>query len=212
MCTSSAFWLPSACGIAALPRKVPSLMSAIEAFTTATIIALSVSVSVSSAPSLDFKVSTLPWTFSMAPRTRRVCAVAAAHEAAMIAPASANCIGFIILFPLNVDARHHECGGAHSIRQDGPIFRGSGSSRGSRVHGGEKSDCGQSLLRVLPVAGGMAAALCLYGGLLSGSLRRRLASGKQSSREVNDEQNAPTRGGSRRSPRPTASPSPKRCS
>jgi len=35
--------------------------------------------------------------------------------------------------------RHHECGGAHSIRQDGPIFRGSASTRGSRVHGGEKA-------------------------------------------------------------------------
>jgi hypothetical protein len=34
MCTSSARWLPSGCGIAALPRKVPSFTSAIEAFTT----------------------------------------------------------------------------------------------------------------------------------------------------------------------------------
>src|SRR6267154_1050792 len=99
MCTSSAFWLPSGCGIAALPRKVPSLMSAIEALTTATIIALSVSVSLSSAPSLDFKVRTLPSTFSMSPRTRRVCAVAAVHHAAMIAPASAIRIVLIMLFP-----------------------------------------------------------------------------------------------------------------
>ena len=89
MCTSSAFWLPSGCGIAALPRKVPSLMSAIEAFTTATISALSVRASLSPAPSVDFRVSTLPSTFSMVPRTRRVCAVAAVHHAAMIAPASA---------------------------------------------------------------------------------------------------------------------------
>src|SRR5712671_5149181 len=95
MWTSRAFWLPSACGMAALPRKVPSLMSAIEAFTTATIIAFSVSVSLSSAPSLDFKVSTLPSTLSIVPRTRTVCAVAAAHDAA-----------------------------AHSIRQDGPIRGG----------------------------------------------------------------------------------------
>src|SRR6267154_2562192 len=99
MCTSSAFWLPSGCGIAALPRKVPSLMSAIEALTTATIIALSVSVSLSSAPSLDFKVRTLPSTFSMSPRTRRVCAVAAVQHAAMIAPASAIRIVLIMLFP-----------------------------------------------------------------------------------------------------------------
>src|SRR5262249_8247954 len=44
MCTSSAFWLPSACGMAALPRYEPSLMSACVAFTTATTVTLSVSV------------------------------------------------------------------------------------------------------------------------------------------------------------------------
>jgi hypothetical protein len=39
---------------------------------------------------VDFKVSTLPSALSIVPRTRTVCAVAAAHDAAMIAPASAN--------------------------------------------------------------------------------------------------------------------------
>src|SRR6266851_5185511 len=55
-------------------------MSAIEAFTTATISALSVSVSLSSAPSVDLKVSTLPSAFSMVPGTCKVYAVASQHE------------------------------------------------------------------------------------------------------------------------------------
>src|SRR6266567_4557803 len=118
MCTSSAFWLPSGCGIAALPRKVPSLMSAIEAFTTATIIAFSVSVSLTSAPSLDFNESTLPSAFSIVPRMRTVCAMAAAHDAAMIAPASAIRIVLIILFPRKRQCAPSQRGGAHIIRRD----------------------------------------------------------------------------------------------
>src|SRR5207249_9947201 len=89
-------------------------MSAIEAFTTATIRALSVSVSLSSAPSVDFKVSTLPSAFSMVPRTRRVCAVAAAHDAAMMAPASTTRIALVRSFPRNVDAPHRSVAAAQA--------------------------------------------------------------------------------------------------
>src|SRR5258705_8732981 len=99
MCTSRACWLPSGCGIAALPRKVPSLMSAIEAFTTATIIAFSVSVSLTSAPSVDFNESTLPSAFSIVPRIRTVCAVAAEHAATIIAPASTIRMVLVIIIP-----------------------------------------------------------------------------------------------------------------
>src|SRR5438093_738759 len=121
MCTSRAFWLPSGCGIAPLPRKVPSLMSAIEAFTTATILASSVSVSLSSAPSLDLSVSTLPSAFSIVPRTRRVCAVTA-HDAAIIAPTSSNRIVLIMSFLQEGGSAPSRFGGAYSIRQVGPVF------------------------------------------------------------------------------------------
>src|SRR5262245_40127402 len=89
MCTSTAFWVPSGCGSAALPRKVPSLMSAIDAFTTATMLALSASAIFSCAPWAVFTVRTLPSTFSIVPLTRWVCAAALAHRAAISAPASA---------------------------------------------------------------------------------------------------------------------------
>jgi hypothetical protein len=89
MCTSTAFWVPSACGIAALPRKVPSLTSAIDAFTTATMLALSASAIFSCAPWVVFTVRTLPSTFSIVPLTRWVCAAALVHTAAISAPASA---------------------------------------------------------------------------------------------------------------------------
>src|SRR6516165_1825380 len=76
MCTSSAFWLPSGCGIAPLPMNEPSLISASEAFTTPTIVALPVSVSVAAAPSRVFTDSVLPSTFSIVPRSLWVCATA----------------------------------------------------------------------------------------------------------------------------------------
>src|SRR4029077_7144418 len=107
-------------------------MSAIEALTTATIIALSVSVSLSSAPSLDFKVSTLPSAFSMVPRTRMVCAVAAVHDAARIAPASANRAVLIMSVPPESRRTPSQCGGAHSIGQDGDFPFG-GSRIGDRT-------------------------------------------------------------------------------
>src|SRR5215510_593798 len=70
MCTSSAFWLPSDCGMAALPRYEPSLMSACVAFTTATTVTLSVSVILCAAPSFVLTDRTLPSSASMVPRRR----------------------------------------------------------------------------------------------------------------------------------------------
>src|SRR2546430_7319300 len=88
-------------------------MSAIEAFTTPMIITFSVSVSLTSAPSLDFNESTLPSAFSIVPLMRMVCAVAAEHDAAIIAPASTNRIVLVISFPRSVNARHHSVAGPH---------------------------------------------------------------------------------------------------
>src|SRR5215472_5914758 len=73
MCTSSAFWLPSGCGMAVLPTNEPALMSARLALATPTIWALAVSVSVTSAPSIAFTTTVSPSTFSIAPRIRTVC-------------------------------------------------------------------------------------------------------------------------------------------
>src|SRR5260221_9948695 len=98
-------------------------MSAIEAFTTATIIAFSASVSLTSAPSLDFNESTLPSAFSIVPLMRMVCAVAAEHDAAIIAPASSNRIVLVISFLRNVKARHHSVGCAQ-YGQHGSVFPG----------------------------------------------------------------------------------------
>src|SRR5450631_960947 len=85
-------------------KEVPSWMSAIEAFTTAMIIAFSVSVSLTSAPSLDFNESTLPSAFSIVPFMRMVCAVAAEHDAAIIAPANTSRIVLVISFPRNLNS------------------------------------------------------------------------------------------------------------
>src|SRR5215216_444895 len=73
ICTSSAFWLPSGCGIAALPRYEPCLMSDSEAFSTPTTCTLPVSAIWRSAPSLDFIDSVLPSSFSIVPRTLKLC-------------------------------------------------------------------------------------------------------------------------------------------
>src|ERR1051325_9793749 len=100
MCTSTAFCVPSACGIAALPRKVPSLMSAIDALTTATMLALSASAILSCAPWAVFTVRTLPSTFSIVPLTRWVCAAALAHRAAISAPASTPRMVLVMVPPL----------------------------------------------------------------------------------------------------------------
>src|SRR5450631_614090 len=73
-------------------------MSAIEAFTTATITAFSVGAGSITEQSLDFNESTLPSAFSIVPLMRMVCAVAAEHDAAIIAPASTSRIVLVISF------------------------------------------------------------------------------------------------------------------
>ncbi len=70
MCTSIADRLPSAWGDEVMPTAVPALMSASLAGMTARTVALSLSLSLSSAPSRDLTVTTSPATPSTVPRTR----------------------------------------------------------------------------------------------------------------------------------------------
>src|SRR5580692_6800863 len=108
MCTSMAFCEPSGCGIAPLPMKAPSLMSAIDAFTTATTSILSARLSVTASPLSDFAVTVLPSTFSITPRRRTVCgACATAAVAASAATrASAARIAAILMSGLQVGRSH----------------------------------------------------------------------------------------------------------
>src|SRR5579864_4094093 len=85
-----AFCEPSGCGIAPLPMKSPLLMSAIEAFTTATTSILSARLSVSASPLSDFAVTLLPSTFSMTPRRRTVCGACASTAVAASAATRAS--------------------------------------------------------------------------------------------------------------------------
>src|SRR5262249_40520688 len=117
--TSSAFWLPSGCGIAPLPMNEPCLISASEAFTTPTIVALPVSVSVAAAPSRVFTDSVLPSTFSMVPRSRWVCARAGEIASAAMKAALATMHPAILVM-----AASHRRGEAVAADRDGGGFEG----------------------------------------------------------------------------------------
>ncbi len=68
--TSSAFSVPSGCGTAAEPMKLPGLMSAMSALLTATTFTSSVSFTITSGPLRGFRVSMLPSIFSIVARIR----------------------------------------------------------------------------------------------------------------------------------------------
>src|SRR5690242_2702916 len=95
MCTSSAFWLPSGCGIAALPTNEPGLISASDALTTPTIAALAVSVRVCAVPSVAFTTTVLPSTFSIVPRMRMVCCADAPERPSAASTAAAATIRIV---------------------------------------------------------------------------------------------------------------------
>src|SRR5581483_2397430 len=90
ICRPMAFWLPSGCGIAVTPMKVPVLMSSSEALTIAVMRGLSASFTLTVLPLRSLTVSAEPSTFSMVPRMRTggggdpggaiCCACAAAAE------------------------------------------------------------------------------------------------------------------------------------
>jgi len=96
MRTSTAFWVPSGCGIPPLPMYKPSLMSATVAFTTPTISALSASVRVSG-PLADLMYSVLPSTLSMVPLTRWVCCPEAVETANTVAKAAPVRIRIVLM-------------------------------------------------------------------------------------------------------------------
>ena len=68
--TSSALSVPSACGIAAEPMKLPGLMSPICALLTPITLASALSTTVTSCPSRALSVRLLPSTFSTVARMR----------------------------------------------------------------------------------------------------------------------------------------------
>src|SRR3979409_531167 len=127
ICTSRAFWLPSGCGIAALPTKEPSFTSASVALTMPTTAASLGSMSGTTAPSSAFTLRALPSTFSIVPRTRTVCC-AKADETEIAATRAAQAsvrrvVMWISVFPgflrnrrshrrrripADIDARHRQ--------------------------------------------------------------------------------------------------------
>src|SRR5437868_10260663 len=62
ICTSTAFWLPSACGIPVTPTNEPGLMSEIDALVMPTTAALSDSATLTSEPSRDLTTNVWPST------------------------------------------------------------------------------------------------------------------------------------------------------
>src|SRR5580700_131044 len=113
-----AFCEPSGCGIAPLPMKSPSLISAIDAFTTATTSILSARLSVSASPLSDFAVTLLPSTFSITPRKRTVCGAcaSAAVAASAATTASAARIAAILMSGLQVGRSHRRRGQRSVLR------------------------------------------------------------------------------------------------
>ena len=92
-----AFCEPSGCGIAPLPMKSPSLMSASVALLTSTTIVLSARLIFSSSPLSDFAITVLPSTFSMVPRRRTVCGACAKADAAIKEPTTASSAVFRVV-------------------------------------------------------------------------------------------------------------------
>src|ERR1700682_1523260 len=99
MWISTAFWVPSGCGMAVMPTKEPCLTSAIVPLTTASTTALSATLTCNLVPSRDVTFSIWPSTLSMVPRTRTTsgdCASAAVIAiAAPMAKAALNTLCFI---------------------------------------------------------------------------------------------------------------------
>src|ERR1700722_254524 len=88
--------------------KSPSLMSASDAFTTATTSILSARLSVSASPLSDFAVTLLPSTFSITPRRRTVCGACASAAVAARAATTAIAarIAAVLMSVLQVGRSH----------------------------------------------------------------------------------------------------------
>src|SRR6516165_6066866 len=85
MRSSTASSVPSARGRDVIATLASALTSAREALTTPPMRTLSLSTSLSSAPSRDLTIKTLPSSFSMVPRTRTFCAWAETELSANVA-------------------------------------------------------------------------------------------------------------------------------
>src|SRR6516225_6211435 len=101
MRSSTASSVPSGRGREVIATLLLVLTSAREALTTPPMRTLSLSVSLSSAPSRDLTATVLPSTFSMVPRTRTFCAWAETALSANVAANAATqkiCDGILISF------------------------------------------------------------------------------------------------------------------
>src|SRR5438105_11839833 len=81
ICTSTAFWLPSACGIPVTPTNEPGLTSESDALAIPTTGALSGNATLTSLPSRDLTNNVWPSTPSIVPRTRTVSCAHVAEAA-----------------------------------------------------------------------------------------------------------------------------------
>src|SRR5258708_10046880 len=100
---STASSVPSGRGREVIATLASALTSAREALTTPPMRTLSLSTSLSSAPSRDLTAKLLPSSFSMVPRTRTFCAWAATELNANVAANVATtktCDVILISFPL----------------------------------------------------------------------------------------------------------------
>src|SRR5437763_900876 len=109
MRSSTACSVPSGRGREVMATLVLALTSASEALTTPRILALSLSVSLSSPPSRDLTVTTLPSTFSIVPRTRTFCACAETEVSAKAVATAAAARTRVEMLPIAFlpDCRAH---------------------------------------------------------------------------------------------------------
>src|SRR6185437_843197 len=98
MCTSTAFCVPSGCGMAPLPMNSPSLTSASDAFSTRTTITLSARLSFSESPFADFAVTVWPSTLPMTPARRSGFDACARADVTASAPPKANAAPISFIF------------------------------------------------------------------------------------------------------------------
>src|SRR6185437_13388198 len=125
MCTSTAFCVPSGCGMAPLPMNSPSLTSASDAFSTRTTITLSARLSFSESPFTDFAVTVWSSTLPMTPARRSGFGACARADVTASAPPKANAapISFIFMSLVHVTRRKRSLAGnmpaaiAHPLRR-----------------------------------------------------------------------------------------------
>src|ERR1700734_1721781 len=169
-----AFCEPSGCGIAPLPMKSPSLMSASDAFTTATTSILSARLSVSASPLSDFALTVLPSTFSMTPRRRTVCGACASAAVAASAATRASAARIALVFMIasvslhrRIDAAAAHRGARRFQRTVGQLLGGDDEDFRARLDVGRRARREHDDLDVIRHDEGLVAVLVFRHQLLA---------------------------------------------